>query len=1100
MKRTFASVVLTALLAGGLTSGRPLAADVAGEPLRLMRYPDINAGRIVFSYQNDLWIVAEEGGTARRLTVHTGTEVHPKFSPEGKWIAYSGDYNERRNSCMIISLDGGSPRQLTFHTLGGYPVAWSRDGKNVVFASKRESFVRFYTTLFTVPAEGGLPVELEMGKASFASYSPDGGKIAYNRHPDLFWWWKRYRGSMNQDVWIYDFSNGEFSRITDYEGNDSWPMWTGNRIYFASDRNGGVFNIFVHDLETGDTRQVTSFEDRGVTWPSMSGDGSKIVFERDARLYVLDTASEQAREVVVYAPIDFNRNMVSYIDPLGDLRSFAISPTGVRLVFEARGEIFTAPAEHGDVRNLTQSSGARDSDPSWSPDGKWIAYVSDKSGDEEIYLIDQMGKGEEKRITNSGHFKRFVLWSPKSDKLLYNTENSCLYVVDIDGGVPELIARNEHRNIETYSWSPDGRWVAYEFAVKNRNRDIYIHDLKEKESHRVTWDLGDDYEPVFTPDGKYLLLITDREGQTPILARISLLPEKEAPFEHEDDEETGITDEEDEEDEGDKNSDEDTDKEEGEKKGKKGKKDKKKEKVVVKIDFEGIESRLRKLPGVRGREIMNVQATETKYYYQILAKRIFMFKFYDLYAFDLEKLESTKLITSIYTYALSADQKKLAYYDGKDFYIVKAGAKVGAKKADSDDDGKGKVDLKRKTMMKLDRRDEWGQIFDEAWRVVKYHFYDPNLHGVDWDEVKRYYQSLLPYVHTRSELNLLLTEMVGELNASHQGVGGGEEISVPTTVMGFLGAKLVLDPESGFPRFERIYKGDNVDVRNFSPLDHEYVEIREGDFLLAIDGHELQPGENFYGHLVGKTRNKITIKTNGKPTLKDAKETTFKPISTDIRLKYNDWVQGSTEYVEKVGAGRIGYMHLPDMMGAGWVEFQEKFEKFRYKDAIIIDVRYNGGGNIDYRIIDLLERRPYQITKERNMSPIERPDDGFYGEVVVLINEYSFSDAEVFPSAVKERGLGTLIGVPTLGYCIAVNSHPLIDGGQIRKTFIGIWELSTGRMIESRGVEPDILVESPPEMEKAGRDVQLEKAVEFLMGRIGDTPREYDYEIPIRER
>ncbi len=1097
MRRFFVLIVLTAVIAGAMPAGRTYADKTVGEPLRLMRHPDINGGRIVFSYQNDLWVVSEDGGMARRLTVHKGTEVHPKFSPDGRWIAYSGDYNERRNSCMVISADGGSPKQLTFHSIGGYPITWSRDGKHVVFVSKRESFVRFFQQLFRVPVDGGLPVELEMGKASFASYSPDGGKMAFNRHPDLFWWWKRYKGSMNQDVWIYDFSSGEFSKITDYEGNDSWPMWTGNGIYFASDRSDGVFNIFVYDLATGEIRQVTSFEDRGVTWPSMSGDGSKIVFERDARLYVLDTATEETREVVVYAPIDYNRNMISYVDPLDHLSSFSVSSTGKRLVFEARGEIFTAPAEHGDVRNLTESSGARDSDPAWSPDGKWIAYISDRSGDEEIYLIDQMGKKEEKRITDTGHFKNYLLWSPDSEKLLYNTENNCLYMVDIDGSEPELVARNDHRNIETYSWSPDCKWIAYEFATKNRNRDIYIYDVKEKESHRITWDLGDDYEPVFTPDGKHLLLLTDRESQRPVLARISLLPEEEAPFVHEDDEETGITEDEDEDDEDKENDDEEKDK-----KGKKSKKGKKKEKVEVKIDFEGIEARLRKLPDVTARVIQNIQATETHYYYQVLAKRIMMFRFYDVYAFDIEKFETKKLISSISTYALSADGKKLAYYDGKDFYIVKAGSKVSSKKSNADDDGngKGKVELKRKTRMKLDRRAEWQQIFDEAWRVVKYHFYDPNLHGVDWDGIKAYYESLLPYVHTRTELNLLLTEMVGELNASHQGVSGGEEESVPSTVMGFLGAKLVLDEESGYPRFARIYKGDNINVRNVSPLDHEYIEIEEGDYLLAIDGHELSPGENFYEHLVGKARNKITIMTNDKPTIKGAKETKFEPLYTDMRLKYNDWVLSSTDYVEKAGDGRIGYIHLPDMMGAGWTEFQEKFEKFRYKDAIIIDVRYNGGGNIDYRVIDLLERRPYQVTKARNMSPIERPDDGFYGEVVVLINEYSFSDAEVFPSAVKERGLGTLIGVPTLGYCIAVNSHPLIDGGYIRKTFIGIWELSTGRMIESRGVEPDILVESPPEMEKAGRDVQLEKAVEFLMERIGEEPRDYDYDMPIKER
>jgi len=1058
------------------------------DPIRLMRRPDINNGRIVFAWAGDLWMVGEEGGQARRLTVHTGREDYPKFSPDGTLIAFSGDLNERSNAICSIRADGtGEPALLTYNAAGGYPVCWTRDGKNVLFASTQESFARFFTKLFRVSAGGGLPVELELGKGSFACYSPDGTKIAYNLHPNLFWWWKRYKGSMNQDIWIYDFKTGAYKQITTWEGNDAWPMWAGSRIYFASDREGGVNNIFYYDLDSGQTTQVTRFDKHGVTWPSMSSDGTKIVFERDARLYVLDTGKGETREVVVNAPLDARENMISYVNPGEFINSFDVSPSAKRIIFEARGDLYTRPAEHGDVRNLTESSGARDVSPSWSPDGKWVAYVSDKSGDCEIYLADQMGKEKEKRLTSNGHFKTFIVWSPLSDKMLYTTEENALYLLDKDGGAPKLVAKSENGDITSYSWSPDGAWIAYDRPDRNRNRDIYIYNVKTAENHQITTDLGDDTEPVFVPDGKYLLLLTNRiGGSARALARLSLLPEDKAPFEFKDDEETGAPPE-----------DSTSIKEKAKKeKGEEAKEEKKK--VETKIDFTNIESRIRRIPKTGGLAMHNVQATEKYYYYLVQGQRMFLFRpSYDLYMFDVEKLKNEKVASGLSAYGIAANHEKLVTWDGSDFNIVKVGSKAAAaKKADSDsEDQPEKYDFARHTRMKLDRAAEWRQIFDEAWRVEKYLFYDPKLHGVNWDEIRDYYGSLIPYVQTRAELNILLTEMVGELNASHQGVSGGDEPEVPHASEGFLGAKLALDEKTGYPRIEKIYHADKASLTDKSPLENDYVKVKEGDYLLAIDAHELQPGEDFNKYLIDKTANRVTIKTNSKPDLKDAIETTFLPIYSDAKLMYEDWVMKNEKYVDEKSGGRIGYMHLADMSMSGLVEFQEKFAKLRYKDAIIIDVRYNGGGNIDERIIDMLERRPYQVTRARNESPQARPREGFYGDLVVMINEYSFSDAEVFPAAFKTRGLGTVIGTPTLGYVLAVTPHILIDGGQVRKAFIGIWDIKTGQQLESHGVQPDILVPSPPEMEKVGRDVQLEKAVEFLMqknpksqNKVGDMP------------
>ncbi len=1105
MKRTvlFALAATFVFLAASVGE---VVSSAGAEPIRLMRRPDINGGTIVFTWAGDLWLVPEEGGEARRVTVHEGGEDYPKFSPDGKWIAFSGDYNGRSNSVCVMSADGTrGPVQLTWHAAGGSPVCWTRDGKEIVYSSTQESFVRFFKKFFRVPAAGGLPVELPLGKGSFACYSPDGAKLAFNRSSDSFWWWKRYKGSANQDVWIYDFKAGTFAKITDWEGNDAWPMWAGERIYFASDREGGVNNIYCYDLATKKAKQVTRFEKHGVTWPSMSADGAKIVFERDARLYVLDTATEESREVVVRAPLDARNDMVSYVSPIEHLSGFDVSPSAKRIVYEARGEIYTMPAEHGDVRNLTQSSGARDGSPAWSPDGKWIAYVSDKSGEDEVYLVDQMGEETEKKLTSSGHFKSDLGWSPGSDQLLFTTEENALYLLGREGGEPKLVAKNEHREITSYSWSPDGQWIAYDFSARNRNRDIFIYHVKTGENHQITRDLGDDWEPVFTPDGKYLLLMTARISDSPALARLSLLPEEKAPFEFKDDEETGVAPDESSDDENGEAEEEDGEEEDADgKPGKKGKAAKKvQKKVEVKIDFAGIENRIRRLPKAVGLSLHNIQAAEKHYYYLVQGARMFLFRpSFDLYMFSVDKLKSEKIASSIVTYGIAANKEKLVIYDGSVFSFVKVGSKAPAAKKDDAADTKEKYDFAKRTRMKLDRRAEWRQIFDESWRMVKYHFYDPNLHGVDWDGVKEYYGNLLPYVQTRGELNILLNEMVGELNASHQGASGGDERETPTASMAHLGASLELDEKTGFARIARIFRGEKASTSSMeqSPLNNDYVKVKEGDYLLAIDGREIRPFENFHQYLVDKTSNRITITTNGAPEMKGAVKTRFMPLFYEARVRYGDWAWRNERFVDERSEGRIGYMHLADMETAGLGEFREKFEKYRYKDAIIIDVRYNGGGSIDERIIDYLERRPYHVEKTRNQSPEPRPTEVFMGEIVVLINEYSYSDAEVFPSAMKERGLGTLIGTPTLGFVIAVTGHPLIDGGQIRKTFIGIWEVSTGAQLESRGAIPDIFVESPPEMEKQGRDVQLEKAIEFLSGKISGKGKIFDHEPKIEKR
>ena len=1056
------------------------AAAVADtQPLRLMRYPDVNNGKIVFSYQGDLWTVPQNGGRASRLTVHDGFETHPKFSPDGEWIAFTGNYFGGTN-VFVIPADGGEPRQLTYHPSTATVVGWTPDSKYVVFASNRTAYSRFYTELFKVSIDGRYPEKLPVDRGSLASYSPDGKQMVFTRHPTFFWWWKRYKGTFNQDLWLYDFGAKTFNKLTDYVGNDTWPMWgRDGKIYFVSDRNG-IANLFSYDLSTKRIEQVTEHRRDGVQWPSMSSDGRWIVYENEGKLWLFDVKSRHTKEVVVTAPADDHFNVVAFVNPTKFIQGWDVSPHAKRVVFDARGEIFTVPVKNGDTRDLSKTTSAREQHPAWSPDGKCIAYVSDVSGEQEIYLIDQKAEQKPQKLTSTGGFKYGLLWSPDGKKLLYFTHDHHLYLLDVNSKKLTDIARNPVDVINSYAWSPDSRWVAYAFSRKNFVNDIYFFDTKSGKSTPALARPNDDYNPAFSPDGKTLyFLSTVLPGQIEIHS-VSLVPEEKPPYEKPEDEET---------------TEAESDSVKSEKdKSKRQEKEKATRVPEVKVVFEGLAERVRRVP-LRADSYDNLQVTETHLYFLAPMpapepgeksqgpRRA-------LYAFDLKELKANKVADHVSSYKIARKEKKLVTWDGKGFKLLDANGKKG--KAES-------ISLAN-VSLKVDRRAEWREIFDEGWRMVRDHFYDPNYHGVDWYGVKKYYESLLPWVRTREELNWLMAEMVGELNASHQGVRGGDNPpKVDRYPVALLGAEVEPDYKAGFYRFVRIYKGEKSSRRYYAPLDADYVKIREGDYLLAINGQPVSVKENYLKYLVNQHKNHLVLTTNRKPSWDGAITTRIKPITSDYSLRYKAWVDHNREVVDKASGGKIGYIHLENMGGGDLENFKKWFQLYRYKEAIILDVRYNGGGGIDPQLIDMLERRQYQIVKERHSVPLERPLDGFYGKVVVLCNEYSFSDAEVFPSGFKVRKLGTLIGKQTLGFVIAVSPYRLIDGGTIRKTFIGLWEVN-GTQLESRGAIPDISVENTPEDELAGRDPQLQKAIAYLLDEIAKHPRNFNYPIKIAPR
>ncbi len=1039
------------------------------KPLRLMRYPDVGHGVVVFSYQGDIWRVPVTGGRALRLTVHEGVETHPKISPDGKWIAFTGNYNGGTN-VFVIPFDGGTPKQLTYYPGTETVLGWSPDSKKVIFSANRTAYSRFYDELWQVSIDGRFPEKLPVDRGSTISFSPDGQKMTFNRHPMMFWWWKRYKGTFNHDVWVYDFKKKSFQQLTSWIGNDSWPMWgKDGKIYFASERKG-ISNIFSLDPKTGKIVQITRHTDDGVQWPSMSADGHWIVYENDARLFLLDTHSGKTKEVVVYAPIDFHYDLVTFENPTKYIQGFDISPSGKRVVFTARGEVFSVPAQHGLVRNLSQTPNGREQHPAWSPDGRFVAYVSDVSGEQEIYLIDQMGKSKPVQLTHTKKFKFGLSWSPDSKNLLFHTNNHYLYLLNVASKKITQIAYNPFSEISDYHWAPDSKWIAYSLEKKNDMSDLYLYSLQKRKAFPFVVRANDDFDPVFSANGKDLIWISVPYPGKREIHTAHLVPEEKKPFEKADDEEIPAT------------SKKDSTRAKSAQKKKKGAK-----KITVQVDFKNVAERIRKLPAT-GSYFSQLAAAPNYYYYTANATGGKGGR--NLYVFDLKKIKSRKIATGVSAYRISANLKKVLIWTGRQFKIVDVGKAV-SKNAKA-------VSLKQ-VKLKVNRPLEWQEIFDEGWRMVRDYFYDPHLHGIDWQKVKRHYGHLLPYVHTRRELSTLMEEMVGELNASHQGVRGGDVHRVKTYAVGLLGAQLQPDYKAGYYRFTKIYRGDKAIARYRSPLDADYIKIKPGDYLLAIDGHPVKATENYLKYLVDKNNTKITLLTNSVPSTQKAVETKIKPIVSEYPLRLKAWTDHNAALVDSLSHGKIGYMHLENMGGHDLDTFKKYFQAFRYKEAIILDVRYNGGGGIDPQLIDMLERRPYQITKTRDSEPVERPNNGFYGKVVVLCNEYSFSDAEVFPNGFHVRKLGTLIGKQTLGFVIAVSPYPLIDGGIIRKTFVGLWDVN-GNQLEGRGAIPDISVENTPEDEILGRDPQLLKAISYLNDLIARHPRNEHYKLPIRKR
>ncbi len=1034
------------------------------DEMRLLRFPAIHGQQIVFTFAGDLYTVDANGGTARKLTNHEGFEMFARFSPDGKTLAFTGQY-DGNTEVFTMPAEGGEPTRLTYTaTLGRDDVAdrmgpnnivmgWKNDGSQIAFRSRMRSYNSFNGSLFLVDLQGNLPEQIPVVRGGFLSFSPDDSKMAYNRVFREFRTWKRYRGGMADDIWIFDFHSHQLTNITSNPAQDIIPMWIGDNIYFLSDRDKRM-NLYVYNLKDKQTRQLTHYTEFDIKFPS--NDKRFIVYENGGYIYKFDTQSEKAEKVTIRIAEDFlaARPELKSVDKT--IANYEISPDGKRALFGARGDVFTVPAREGITRNLTQSPAVHERASKWSPDGKWIAFISDKSGEDEIYIQAQDGLTPPVRITTDGDTYKYTLyWSPDSRKLLWADRRQRLRYVDIKTKKITEVHQARAWEIRQYGWSPDSRYITYTLPEAEFMNRIHIYSLKSKKSIPVTDGWYRSGNPHFSADGKYLYFTSSRDFN-PIYSQtewnhayadmdrvylITLAGDTPSPFAPK--------------------SDEVEIKESKNKKEEKSSRD-------VRIDFEGITGRIVGLP-VKPSSYFSLGSVEGKVFYQRHGRSD---EKTHLLVYDLKEKKETDL-GAVNGYEISADGKKmLVSASGAYAIIALPSAPVKMDK---------KLDLSDMQVW-VNKELEWTQIFNEAWRQMREFFYAPNMHGVDWKAVHDKYAQLLPYVKHRNDLTYILGEMVGELNVGHAYVGGGDRPKPRRIKMGLLGAQVTRD-KSGYFKITHILKGQNWKDATRSPLTEVGVNAREGDFILAVNGHSTKGLNNLFSLLQNTAGKEVTIKLNRVPSLKGARDVIIKPIADESALYYYNWVRENIEKVNKATGGKVGYVHIPDMGVHGLNEFVKYFYPQLRKKALIVDVRGNGGGNVSPMIIERLRREAVMIDIARNSIPETDPGQMIFGPMIALADEFSASDGDIFTYRFKAHKLGKVVGKRTWGGVVGIRgSLPFIDGGSLHKPEFSRYDLQGKQWImEGVGVEPDIFVDNDPYKEYMGEDQQLNRAIEEIL-------------------
>lgn len=1093
MKTHFVLVCASLLAATAL----PVAADAIDA--RMFRYPAVSAKEIAFVYAGDIWVVPKSGGTATRLSSPRGEEMFPRFSPDGATIAFTGNYDGNQDIYTIPS-GGGLPRRITYHGAPDRVLGWYPDGQALLFATSRTSQKDRFNQLYKISAEGGIAEKLPPPYGEFGAISPDGKTLAFTTISVDFRTWKRYRGGMNADIWLFDLEKLTAKNLTENDADDSQPMWHGTTLYFLSDRDASKRgNLWAIDTKSGKARAVTSFKDYDVRFPSIGTDD--IVFENGGQLYLLDLATEKHREVNISLVTD-RATLKPRTETVSSLiQHAAISPTGKRALFEARGDLFSVPVEHGIVRNVTRSSGVAERYPTWSPDGKLLAYWSDRSGEYELTVRNADGTGDETTLTKFGTGYRYEpQWSPDSKKIAFIDQAMKLHVFDLDTKKTTFIDQQlwmYHGSLAGFavSWSADSRWLAYDKELDTRSSAIALYDFKAGKLTQVTSGFYNDEHPVFDPDGKYLYYRTGRTFEplysdidntwiypnTTQLAAVPLRKEVASPLAPRNDEESGKKDDKKDE----KKSDDEKKKDDGREADKdkksddKAKEEKSKDDKPkpVEIDLADFERRAVVLPPKAG-NYGSLAAVSGKLIYRRLPRTGSADEKSALVFFDFEKREEKTIVDEAGGFRLSADRKKLLVQKSGSYYIIEPKETQ-------------KLDKPLATAgfeVTVDPAAEWKQIFTDAWRLERDYFYDPGLHGVDWKAMRERYGKLLEHAVTRWDVNHVIGELIGELNSSHTYRNGGDLEKDSQRNVGYLGCDFAL--ENGAFRIKKIVEAAPWDAEARSPLRQPGVtNLHEGDYLLAVNGEPLDPALEPYAAFQGRADKPVLLTVNDKPSREGAREVLVQTLSSEARLRHLAWINANRERVEKASDGKIGYIYVPDTGRGGQNELVRQYRAQFTKPGLVIDERFNSGGQIPDRFVEMLGRGPINYWGVRDGKDWTWPPAAHHGAMAMLINGWSGSGGDCFPYYFKKAGLGPLVGLRTWGGLIGMTGSPaLVDGGSVTVPTFGIYDTKGDWIIEGYGVDADIKVVDDPGVMAKGGDPQLDRAIEEVLKQLKKNP------------
>jgi len=1034
----------------------------------MLSHPDIHGDTIVFAHGGDLWTVSKEGGTASRLTTSEGIEMLPYFSPDGQTIAFTGEYDGRQD-VYTLPTKGGTPARLTFHPSPDMVKGWTPDGKNIVYASPTNNLPRGISRLWTISADGGMPEQLPFYSGYEAAFSSDGERIALGPISPAFAAWRHYRGGRTTLIQITNTSDLSQTEIPRDNSNDHNPMWIGDDVYFLSDRNG-TMNLF--KFANDDVEQITTQDEFDIK--TAGNDRRRIVYTKGGALHLFDSTDGSTTELEIEINGDFPWARPHFRSISSSIRDARLSPTGARAVLEARGEIITVPTDKGSPRNLSNSPGVNDRSPAWSPDGSRIAWFADKDGEYYLAIADQSGQEDTRYVgfQNPSFYYR-PTWSPDSSKIVFSDKFLNIWILDVE---EELLTKVD---TDTYShpvrtldpvWSPDSKWIAYARVLDNQQRAIFMYSVEDETSTQITDGLSDAISPAFDASGKYLYFLastnyalnigwldmTSIEREIRRGVYVAVLGKKtESPFLPESDEEDV---EEPEEEDEEKSDSEDEESEE--------KDDEKKEEEdnSIVVDFEGLDQRILSIDvPVRNYTSLAAGPENTVFFTEFIQNQSGS----TVHKYDLEKQEDTLFLTGVWGLDISSDGKKLLYRSGSAVGIVKTDGK-----AKSSDGRLSTGSIKVKT----DPKAEWRQIFHEAWRVTRDFFYDETLQGVDWPAMRDKYEPFLDHIHHRNELTTLLNWMSGETVAGHTRNGGGSRPRTNFTPVGMLGADYIIENDRF--KISRIYNGENWNPDLRAPLSAPGVDVNEGDYLIAVNGAPITP-DNIYKHFEGLAGKQIVLTLSTNADASEPRDVKVVPVSSERGLRVRAWIEDNRRKVDELSDGRLAYVYLPNTSVAGYTNFNRYYYGQQDKQGAVIDERFNGGGSIADYIVELMDRPVMSRWATRNGKPFSSPNAGIYGPKVMIIDQWAGSGGDYLPYLFRKRNVGTMVGKRTWGGLIGVYDYPvLMDGGSYTAPRLAIYSTDGEWVVENVGVAPDIEVDITPADYKAGRDPQLERAVE----------------------